>query len=432
MAAVIQHASLEDWVARDAISCSLDSGASLNAGMDQLVASLDKSVELLGLGEPTHLVEAFLQFRNRVFQHLVEAHGFRAIALESSFPRGCLANEYVLGQRQGGATAIDDVLERGFSHGFGRMAANRALVEWMRAYNASATEGEKLRIYGFDGPMEMMYADSPRQMLDIVLDYLAGVDGESARRHRERIGGLVGEDSAWENQAAAMDPSKSIGLSPQATSLRIAVEGLATELWTRRPEFIAATGKERYAEAAQYASAARRQLVYHAAMAGTTDKRLVECLGIRDAMMAENLAYILECERSRPSTRSGQGGRVLAFAHNMHLQCGKAHWQWGPNLMKWWPAGAHVRQMLGPRYAVIGVSVGESDEIGLARVEAGTLEGKLSGGPGTVRLAPTHFVRGVLAEQMTALATRSASTKTAYFPFTSQSLTDFDWLAVLN
>jgi hypothetical protein len=37
-----------------------------------------------------------------------------------------------------------------------------------------------------------------------------------------------------------------------------------------------------------------------------------------------------------------------------------------------------------------------------------------------------------LAEQMTAIATRSASTKTAYFPFTSQSLTDFDWLAVLN
>jgi erythromycin esterase-like protein len=37
---------------------------------------------------------------------------------------------------------------------------------------------------------------------------------------------------------------------------------------------------------------------------------------LRDAIMADNLAYIVERERAR--------GRVLAFAHNSHLQRGKA------------------------------------------------------------------------------------------------------------
>ena len=51
---------------------------------------------------------------------------------------------------------------------------------------------------------------------------------------------------------------------------------------------------------------------------------------------------------------------VLAFAHNSHLKCGQAEWQWGPQRIAWWPAGEHVRSTMGKRYAVIGVGVGTS------------------------------------------------------------------------
>ena len=115
-----------------------------------LSASLGDSVELLGLGEPTHCVEEFLQFRNRVFQRLVESHGYTAIAIESSFPRGRLVNEYVLGR---GAASYDEIAETGFSHGFGRMAANRELVEWMRAYNADAAHADQASL------LRIRYAD---------------------------------------------------------------------------------------------------------------------------------------------------------------------------------------------------------------------------------------------------------------------------------
>ena len=98
-----------------------------------------------------------------------------------------MVNEYVAGR---GAASYDDVREVGFSHGFGRLDANRELVEWMRRYNADASHRVKLEFYGFDGPMEMTGTDSPRQLLRFVLDYLAAMDPASARSvaaYRTRI-----------------------------------------------------------------------------------------------------------------------------------------------------------------------------------------------------------------------------------------------------
>ena len=83
-------------------------------------------------------------------------------------------NEYVAGR---GPATFEVVQEAGFSHGFGRLDANRELVEWMRRYNADPSHGVTLRFYGFDSPTEMTHTDSPRRVLQFVLDYLASIDG---------------------------------------------------------------------------------------------------------------------------------------------------------------------------------------------------------------------------------------------------------------
>jgi erythromycin esterase-like protein len=67
------------------------------------------------------------------FQRLVEASGYSAIAVESSFPQGPIINDYVLGRGPASYAAVQDT---GWSHGFGTFEANRELVEWMRHYNA--------------------------------------------------------------------------------------------------------------------------------------------------------------------------------------------------------------------------------------------------------------------------------------------------------
>jgi erythromycin esterase len=164
-------------------------------------------------------------------------------------------------------------------------------------------------------------------------------------------------------------------------------------------------------------------LKFYVALARGSD--YAASLGVRDAMMADNLAYIAARERGR--------GKVFAFAHNKHLQRGEAQWQIGPQVCRWWPAGAHLQKTLGPRYAVIGSAVGVSDANGIAPPEAGTLEARLTATAGPSRFIPTHNGQGLPPSAIADLPIRSGSAKNStYFALTPQSFTDFDWLAVLD
>jgi erythromycin esterase len=418
----IEQVWLDDWIAREATPFSVEQPRTFNAAVDKVIASLGDSMELLGFGEALHGGKDILILRNRLFQRLVEAHGYSAIAIESSFPRAHVVNEYVAGRGQASYEAMQDT---GFSHGFGRLDANRELVEWMRRHNADPSHRVKLQFYGFDSPTEMIGTDSPSHVLHFVLDYLASIDRASGQEHRSRIDSLLGQDSDWENPAAMMDPTKSVGLSPEATALRIETEDLISALRAHRPEFVAKSNQNRYVEAMQYASVARQLLNYHAALARESGERLIGLLGIRDALMAENLAYMLSRERGR--------GKVLAFAHNSHLQRGKAQWQLGTDLQTWWPVGSHLNEMFGPRYAVIGSAVGESLANGIGQPETGTLENRLTAVPGPARFIPTNLGQGLPTSAIAALPTRSGSMKNpTYFALTPQSFTEFDWLAVLD
>jgi erythromycin esterase len=416
------HATLDDWVAREAIPFSIDSPGTFSAAVDKVIASLGDSLELLGFGEALHGGEDILILRNRLFQRLVEAHGYSAIAIESSFPRARVVNEYVAGR---GPASYEAVQDTGFSHGFGRLGANRELVEWMRRYNADPSHRVTLQFYGFDSPTEMTGSDSPGQVLHFVLDYLASIDTGSDQTYRQRIDQFLGPDAAWENPAAMMNPAQSIGLSSNATALRIETEDLISELRVRRPELVAKSDESRYLEAAQYASVARQLLNYHAALARKSGERVAGLLGMRDGLMADNLAYMVSRERGR--------GKVLAFTHNSHLQCGKSQWQFGTDVYTWWPLGAHLNEMFGPRYAVIGSAVGESLANGIGQPETGTLENRLTAVPGPARFIPTNLGQGLPTSAIAALPTRSGSMKNpTYFALTPQSFTDFDWLAVLD
>lgn len=416
------HATLGDWLAREAIPFSIDSPETFHAAVDRLIASLGEAVELLGLGEALHGGEEILILRNRLFQRLVERHGYSAIAIESSFPRGRLVNEYVAGR---GPASYDAVQDSGFSHGFGRFAATRELVEWMRQYNEDPAHRIKLRLYGFDSPTEMTGTDSPSHILRFALDYLAAIDSSGGRRRRERIDALLGADADWENPAALMDPAQSIGLSAAASALRVETEDLIAELQIRRPELVAKSDADRYWEALQHAVVARQLLNYHAALARESDSRISELLGIRDAMMADIAAYIVARERGR--------GSVLVFAQNQHLKRGRVQWQLGPYMNVWWPAGAHLKEILGARYAAIGTGVGVSEANGIGQPEPGTLEALLARGPEPTLFIPTRQGQGLPAAEIAALATRSGSARNStYFPLTPESFADFDWLAIIR
>ncbi|MEU4230985.1 erythromycin esterase family protein [Nonomuraea sp. NPDC026600] len=333
-----------------------------------LTALLSPATRLLGLGEPTHGVEAFLELRNELFRHLVEHEGYRSIAMESDCLAALAADAYVTD----GSGTLDNAMSLGFSHRLGASPANRELLRWIRAYNQQRPPHERLHFYGFDGPLEMTGPAGPHLAVTTLHDYLAA--HLDLAWSRETLDELLGPDERWTNPAATTDPTQSVGRTSEARELRLIVDDLRALLTAHAPHLTAATSPDDWWRAALYARTAAGLLRYHAGMADTAATRVGTLMCLRDAMMADNLDAIVRREARR--------GPTLAFAHNRHLQKDKSRWLlpegWGPlagRTLEWWGAGAIVGTRLGDQYAFAATTFGTR---GSDVPHPDTLEGLLS------------------------------------------------------
>ncbi|MFI7703993.1 erythromycin esterase family protein [Nonomuraea sp. NPDC049480] len=369
-------------------------------GVSAFLRSLPARPLLLGLGEARHFVEELGELRNEIFRHLVEHEGYRSFAIESDCLMGLVVDDYITT----GAGTLDDVMERGFSHGFGAFPANRELVRWMRAYNEE--HDEKLRFFGFDGPLEY-WAASPRQALTALHALLDGpLLGTVVTR--ETLDTLLGPDDRWSNEATAMDPSQSIGQSADAQRLRLIADDLVALLDTQAPQ-LSAEDRER---AALYGRSATGLLRYHYWMADASPVRWTRLSALRDAMMAANLRAVAE------------HGPALVFASNLHLQRNKSLMSFGDQQLEWWSAGAITATHLGDRYAFLASALGTvGDDI----PSPDTVEGLLSTLPWDHSLIDARR----LAEAITKPAPR-ISHDFAYFPLDPGRLDMIDGVVFLK
>ncbi|PNE37037.1 erythromycin esterase family protein [Streptomyces noursei] len=317
---------------------------------------------LLALGEPTHGEDTLLDIRNELFRQLVEQEGYRTIAIESDCLMGLVVDDYVTS----GTGTLDDVMERGFSHGFGASAANRELVRWMRAYNDGRPASEQLRFTGFDGPLEITGAASPRQALTALHDYLATrVDPDLLPCTAETLDRLLGADDRWTDSAAMMNPAQSVGQSAEARELRLLADDLVALLDEQAPHLIAATPRDDWDRACLYGRTATGLLHYHFRMADTSPMRMTRLCALRDLMMAHNLLAL------------AARGPALLHAHNSHLQREKSSMQMWQGPVEWWSAGALVNARLGDGYAFIATALGTIRHQGVHTPPPDTVEGRL-------------------------------------------------------
>ncbi|MEV5572236.1 erythromycin esterase family protein [Spirillospora sp. NPDC052269] len=331
---------------------------------ESLASLLPATTRVLGLGEPTHGAEAFLELRNEFFRHLVEHEGYRSIAIESDGLMAMTADAYATE----GTGTLDEAVERGFSHDFGAYAGNRELLRWMRSFNDGRPPGDRVHFYGLEAPLETAGAASPRSALTQLRDYLAAhLDVPYSRAD---LDALLGADEPWTNPAVMMDPTASVGRTPEARELRLVAGDLRALLAANAPHLIAATSPDDWWRADLHGRAATGLLRYHAAMADTTPARVGSLLAVRDAFMAESLDAIVRREERR--------GRTLMFAHNSHLQRDRSSMTWDGQTVEWWSAGAIVAAHLGDGYAVVATNFGTR---GSDVPAPDSLEGMLSGLP---------------------------------------------------
>jgi erythromycin esterase-like protein len=320
---------------------------------------------LLALGEPTHGEDVLLDLRNDLFRQLVEREGFRAIAIESDCLMGLVVDDYVTT----GTGDLDDVMRRGFSHedlGLGASAANRELVRWMRAYNDGRPAAEHVRFAGFDGPLEITGAASPRQALTALHDYLgARVDAGLLACTADPLDRLLGADERWTNPAAMRDPSRSVGCTPDAQRLCRLTDDLVDLLGSQAPHLIAASSREDWRRARLYGRTAAGLLRFHFWMADDSPSRMARLLGVRASIMAANLLAVAE------------GGPALVHAHNGHLQRDLSTMRMGGAPVEWWSAGAIVSAGLGEEYAFLATALGTIHHRGVDAPPPDTVEGLL-------------------------------------------------------
>ncbi|MGW7406023.1 erythromycin esterase family protein [Streptomyces sp. NPDC054833] len=317
---------------------------------------------LLALGEPTHGEDMLLELRNDLVRQLVEQEGYRTIAIESDCMMGLVVDGYVTS----GTGTLDEVMEHGFSHGWGTSAANSELVRWMRAYNDGRPTSEQLRFAGFDGPLEITGAASPRQALTALHRYLsARVNANLLACTAETLDRLLGTDDRWTDPAAMMDPARSVGQSAEAGELRLLADDLVALFDEQTPHLITTTSRDDWDRARLYGRTATGLLRYHYWMADTSPARMTRLVGVRDQMMAHNLLALAE------------RGPALIHAHNSHLQRVKSSMQLWEGPVEWWSAGALVSARLGEEYAFVATALGTIRHQGVDTPPPDTVEGLL-------------------------------------------------------
>ncbi|MCI3220704.1 erythromycin esterase family protein [Streptomyces sp. NP-1717] len=369
---------------------------------------------VLALGEPTHGVDTPLDLRNGLFRQLVEQEGYRTIAIESDCLKGLVVDDYVTS----GTGTPDEAMEHGFSHGFGASEANRALVRWARAYNEGRPASERVRFAGFDGPLEITGAASPRQALTALHAYLAAqVDADLLPCTAQTLDRLLGSDDRWTDPAAMTDPAASAGESADAYELRLLADDLTSLFDERTPQLIRATSREDWDRARLYGRTALGLLRYHFWMADTSAGRMTRLVGVRDQMMADNLLALAE------------RGPVLVHAHNAHLQRDISSMRMGGLPLEWWSAGAIVSARLGEEYAFLAMGIGTMRHQGVDAPAPDTLEGLLYALPGDPCLIDPARLTTDLGD--TRLAPR-ISPYFGYFPLHPAHLPAMDGIVFLK
>ncbi len=270
------------WIKQKAIPLVT---AEAGHGFDDLtpLRALIGGARVVALGEATHGTREFFQMKHRMLEFLVEKMGFRAFAIEASFPETLAIDAYV---RTGKGDPYMAVAAQGFWTWDTEEVVE--MVRWMRRYNEDASHKEKLRFLGVD-------MQSPAGSAQAVADALGVID-----------------KGLWAEVAASLEPidddhsSSTFDDLPKAAQEIVAASArkVAARFDERRAADVKKLGAEGWALARIHAHVLR-DFVEMVQKAGSD-------FGVRDRAMADNTARVLEM--------LGPTSKMVLWAHNAHVQ----------------------------------------------------------------------------------------------------------------
>jgi erythromycin esterase len=372
--AIIEHsAEFSRWA--NASSLPICPGTDTSTHLTALGALIGRT-PIVALGEGIHLAREPLEFRNELFKYLVTEKGFTAIAIES----GVTESRAVFNFVRGTSGTLESAVSQGFAWTFDRLPQNVELVRWLREFNANPQHARKVSFYGFDipgSPGESGARRGPDTALSETLKYLSTVDPHAAPAFESRITPVL---SRLQLNIDSNEPRQGYETLTRGErdALTATISDLIALLERRERLYIGRSSEEDYEWAHRSAIGARqvdnwlRQFPVGYRAIGGQLKTLFMAGDARDRAMVDNLEWIVNREGSR--------GKVLVFAHTVHLSADAASFSWKLSTSGAEPphgkidhylqqvAGTYLRQRFGKKLLLVGNIVGHG-AVGYAGVE---------------------------------------------------------------
>lgn len=300
----------------------------------QFLTEVVGKARIVALGEAVHGGHELLTLRNLLFEYLVRTEGFTAIAVETGFADSIAIDDYVMGRGE----MTPALAAAAFSFAAPRaLAENKALLEWIRAYNASAQVKRKIRFYGLDmaaKPAATGQSEVGRG-ISMALEYVATVAPDGAARFKQRLEPLFAKISAAPYEVLSRTEKDAITVS--IADLIALFERRHVE-WVEKTSSLAYERAYRNAVGARHLDADLRAGGWWIGTEGDIDQR--------DAAQADQVRWALE--------REGPRGRLLVFAYDGHVRAGP-YVVADPNFTS---MGQHLRARYGKDFVTIGTVAG--------------------------------------------------------------------------
>lgn len=238
--------------------------------------------KIIGFGEATHGNSELQILKKDLFEQIMNSYGTKVFVLEGDFG-GCLkVNEYIQG---GEGNAKDAVAEIGFA--IYRTVEMEQLVDWMREYNQTVNEKDKILFYGCD----MQRFDNTKEILQ---DYLSNANEELYKSSKYNL------DSVTNDTMYQIDADTYVELSTK-------MDTLIANMDVKMKELVEKTSVEQFEIARECAVLLKQECDLRAASGNQYSK-------IRDGFMAENTLWVMEREAKKGNDS------IFLSGHNGHIE----------------------------------------------------------------------------------------------------------------
>lgn len=279
--------------------------------LDQLA-----DARLVGLGEATHGTKEFFQMKQRVFQYLVENHGFDAFLFEMDVAEGRIFNDWVQWRRDDDiAVLMEDKML--FSWVW-LTEEVKDVLEYIRSYNDGRDESDMIGFYGVD-------TQFPNYDLLQLVEILNAAGVEAANQVRLEN----------ENHINLFDFPAERLTEEQLALFEHGLNFAKRIVDENESKIISALGDQDFKWA--------KRLVLHMEQVQTkyVEQKLNNNNGLRDQYMAENTSWYFDL--------LGQDAKFVLWAHNGHLANSPLYAFTGSQ-------GSYLKKEYGEDYQILGFS----------------------------------------------------------------------------